>query len=361
MKRLAVLLFLAATAHAQMVTTQFTTRLTDSGDDPPIMPVVSDATEPTEPLTPALHVSVPNAQAPRILTLISPAIAIPYNSRIRQIQAFWNATPLPLIDPRRTQLTEEAHSFGPMIPFFKPLFSIAAIPAGDGTLEIRAFDGGGTQIASQSISGLTIVKPPAPIPTSTIAAMPHPRIYLPSRIAATRSRSDVASQRFGAPVTAFRSALAEFPDVTSPQFEARIYDPEDYIPLLGLQNQLAPATNLAQAADTRAMRIAHDSAPRRRRLGRGVELRAVQRGGALARQHASQGHRRGLECGLRLVAGLAVESLLHDLARFQSDVFIRRLLGQLSGQDLSFDARGVVVHQRGRRIFVRIDECESEQ
>src|SRR5438445_338074 len=96
-------------AGAKPPKSRFTARLTASGDDPPIMPVASDATEPTEPLTPALHVAVPNAQAPRIMTLISPAIAIPFNSRIRQIQAFWNATSLPLIDPRGTQLTEEAH------------------------------------------------------------------------------------------------------------------------------------------------------------------------------------------------------------------------------------------------------------
>src|SRR5438105_3930803 len=233
MKRFALLFLWVAVARAQTVTNQFTARLTDSGDNPPIMPVVADATEPAEPLTPALHVSVPNAQAPRLMTLVNPAIAIPYNSRIRQIQAFWNATPLPLIDPAGTQLTEEAHSFGPMIPFFKPLFSVAPIPAGDGTLEIRAFDGGGTQIASQSISGLTVVKPPAPVATSAIAAIAHPRIYLtPARMQAIRARSDVASQRFNAAVTSFRNALIEFPDVTSPQFEDRIYDPEDYIPLL---------------------------------------------------------------------------------------------------------------------------------
>src|SRR5205809_1094453 len=82
------------------------------------------------------------------------------------------------------KLTEEGHTFGSMIPFFKPLFSVASIPAGDGTLEIRAFDGGGTEVASKSISGLTIVKPPAPVSTATIAAMPHPRIYLPGRLAA---------------------------------------------------------------------------------------------------------------------------------------------------------------------------------
>src|SRR5581483_8083090 len=249
MKRFALLLFCATAAHAQMVTMQFTARLTDSGDNPPIMPVVADATEPAEPLTPPLHVSVPNTQTPRMLMLVNPAIAIPYNSNIRQIQAFWNATALPLIDPSGTELTggetTEAHSFGPMIPFFKPLFSLAGLPAGDGTLEIRAFDGGGTQVASQSISGLTIVKPPAPVPTSAIAAMPHPRIYLPSRLAAIRSRNDIASQRFNAAVGNFRNALTQVSDVTSSAFEDIIYDPEDYIPLLALQNQIAPDPSLA--------------------------------------------------------------------------------------------------------------------
>jgi len=239
------------------------------------MPVVPDATEPAEALTPALNVRVPNTQTPQIMTLVNPAIAIPYNSRIRQIQAFWNSTPLPLIDPSRTQLAEEAHTFGAMIPFFKPLFSVASIPAGEGTLEIRAFDGGGTQVTSRSISGLTIVKPPAPVATSTIAAMPHPRIYLPGRLAAIRARNDIASQRFNAVVTNFRNALSEFPDVTSPQFENRIYDPEDHIPLLGLQTQIAPDAALTAALHTLAMRIANDYDTGKRDFGRdtGYDIR----------------------------------------------------------------------------------------
>ena len=134
---------------AQVVTTQFSAKLTDSGDSPPIMAIPADATEPAEPLTPAFHVAVPNAQAPRLMNIISPAIAIPYNSQIRQIEAFWNGTPLRLIDPRGTLLTEEAHSFGPMIPFFKPLFSLAGIPPGSGTLEIRAFDAAHTQVEGE--------------------------------------------------------------------------------------------------------------------------------------------------------------------------------------------------------------------
>src|SRR5437867_543471 len=244
---------------AQVVTTQFSAKLTDSGDSPPIMAIPADATEPAEPLTPAFHVAVPNAQAPRLMNIISPAIAIPYNSQIRQIEAFWNGTPLRLIDPRGTLLTEEAHSFGPMIPFFKPLFSLAGIPPGSGTLEIRAFDAAHTQVASASTPNLTVVPPPTPVPTATIAAKPHPRIYLTTtRLAAIRTRNDIASQRFNAAVGSFRSALAAIPDVTSPQFSDRIYDPEDYIPLLGLQSQLAGDPSLAQAGHTLAMRIAND-------------------------------------------------------------------------------------------------------
>jgi hypothetical protein len=243
------------------------------------MPVVPDATEPAEPLTPALSVAVPNSQTQSIMTLVSPAIAIPYNSKIRQIQAFWNSTPLPLIDPAGTQLVEEAHTFGSMIPFFKPLFSVASIPAGGGTLEIRALDGGGTQIASKSISGLTIVKPPAPVPTAAIAAMPHPRIYLPTRLAAIRTRNDIASQRFNAVVANFRSVLASIPDVTSPEFEDRIYDTEDHIPLLALQNQIAPDAALVAAAHTLAMRIANDYDTGKRDFGRdtGYDIRFALR------------------------------------------------------------------------------------
>ncbi|HEY8132474.1 MAG TPA: hypothetical protein VII12_11350 [Thermoanaerobaculia bacterium] len=278
MKRIAFAAFLAvpATLFAQTVTMQYTAKLIDSGDNAPIIGVVADAIEPPEALTPAFHVAVPNAQAPRLLNIISPAIAIPYNSPIRQIEAFWNGTPLPLIDPERTELTEEAHSFGSRIPFFKPLFSVAAVPPGNGTLEIRAFDAAHVQLARASIPNLTVSRPPAPISTATVAAMPHPRIYLTAaRMAAIRARNDIASQRFNGAVESFRNALRDFPDVTSPQFEDRIYDPEDYIPLLGLQNQLSADASLAQAAHTLAMRIANDYDTGKRDFGRdtGYDIR----------------------------------------------------------------------------------------
>jgi len=276
MKRIAVLILWAAAASAQSTTPQYTARLTDSGDEPPIMAVVADATEPSEPLTPPFHVAVPNAQAPRLMNVINPALAIPYNSTIRQIEAFWNGTPLPLIDPSGTQLAEEAHSFGPMIPFFKPLFSVAAIPPGNGTLEVRAFDAAHVEVASQSIPGLTVVRPPQPVPTATIDAMPHPRIYLtPARMARIDARNDVASARFNDAVASFRSALADIPDVTSPEFEDRYYDPDDAIPMLALQSQISHDPALAQAAHTLAMRMANDYDTGKRDFGRdtGYDIR----------------------------------------------------------------------------------------
>lgn len=286
MKRMfALMLFASVTATAQTVTSQYTAKLTDSGEDPPIMPLVADAAEPPETaLTPTLQVAVPGVQAPRLLNVVSPAIAIPYASRIRQIEAFWNGTPLPLIDPRGTGLTEEAHSFGPMIPFFKPLFSVASVPAGNGTLEIRAFDASHTQIASVSIPNLSVVRAPTPVATSAIAALQRPRIYLTAaRLAAIRARgaSDIALQRSNAALQRFLDALAEIPDVTSPQFENRIYDPESYIPLLALTYQLrktadpTTASKSAGAAHTLVMRIANDYDTGKRNFGRdtGYDIR----------------------------------------------------------------------------------------
>jgi hypothetical protein len=265
MKTFLVCVFYAAMAAAQTVTEQTTARLIDSGDGP-IVPVPAGATEPAEPRVLPLRVAVPNAQAPRLMTLVNPSIAIPFDSPIRQIQAFWNSTPLKLVDPSGTGLVEEAHSYGSMIPFFKPLFSLTGIAPGSGTLEIRALDAGGTQVASVSIPSLAIVAPPAPVATTTIEALPHPRIYLTaSRMAAIRARgsADLARQRYEAALNRFLDALARIPDVTSPQFENEIYDPESYIPLLALTYQLrkgddpSTAAKVAGAAHTLAMRIAN--------------------------------------------------------------------------------------------------------
>ncbi len=284
MRKFLLCLLLAGNAAAQSVTNVTTAQLTDSGDNAPIMAVPADATEPADPHVPALHVTVPNAQAPQMMTLVSPAIAIPFNSPIRQLEAYWNGAPLKLVDPSGTQLTEEAHSYGSTIPFFKPLFSLAGIPPGSGTLEIRGFDAAHTQIASVSIPSLSIVAPPPALATATIAAMPHPRVYLTAaRLAAIRARSatDPARTRYEAAVARFLAALAEFPDVNSPQFADRIYDPESYIPLLALTYQLtkasdpATASKVAGAAHTLAMGIANAYDTGQRDFGRdtGYDIR----------------------------------------------------------------------------------------
>ncbi|MEI6395016.1 MAG: hypothetical protein WCT12_28400 [Verrucomicrobiota bacterium] len=190
--------------------------------------MVADAQPSPDSLTPAFSVAVPNAQTPRLLNLVNPAIAIPFGSGIREIEANWNGTPLPLIDPSGTELVDEAHSYGSMIPFFKPLFSLVAVPAGPGTLEIRAFDSNHVQITSVAITNLTVVRPPLPIAASMVAALPHPRIYLTSARLATieaRPPADIARQRYERALNLFTNALAEFPNVLSTAFGDAIYAP----------------------------------------------------------------------------------------------------------------------------------------
>ena len=278
---------LAAAGSAQTVTTQYTAKLTDSGSDAPLA-VTADATSPSEPKVAPLHVAVPNAQTPRILNFVSPAIAIPFDSPIREIEAYWNGTPLPLIDPSGTELAEEAHSFGSMIGFFKPLFSVAGIAPGNGTLEIRGFDGSHTQLASVAIPNLSIVAPPAFTTTTALAAMPHPRVYLTAaRMAAIRARnvsSDLALQRYNAALQNFKTTLAAIPDVESPQFADRVYDPESYIPLLALAYQLNHDTTAAGAAHTLAMGIVNAYATGARSFGRdtGYDIRFALRNVILA-------------------------------------------------------------------------------
>lgn len=274
----------AASSVAQTVTTQTTAQLTDSADTPAILPLIPDAVEPAEPRVPALTVAVPNGQAARMMNLVDPAIAIPFNSPIRQVRAFWNGTPLNLIDPAGMDIFWEAHTQNSQIGFFKPLFSLAGIPPGSGTLEIRAFDAGGTQVASVSIPSLRVVAPPAPLATAAIAAMQHPRIYLTlSRMAAIRARStsDVARQRFEAALGRFLGVLAQIPDPTSAAFNDALYDPEDYIPLLAFAYQLhksddpVTAGKAAGAAHTLAMGIANAYDSGAREFGRdtGYDIR----------------------------------------------------------------------------------------
>jgi hypothetical protein len=284
MKPFLLLLAMAMSAGAQTITNQTAARLTESGDSPPLVATIPDGSEPNEALTPALTVSVPNAQAPRLLNFVSPAIAIPFHSPIRQIEASWNGRPLPLIDPRGTLLVEEAHSFGPMLAFFKPLFSLNGIAPGPGTLEVRGFDAAHSQIASVSIPSLSIVAPPAAVATAAVAALPHPRIYLTrERLGGLHVRgvNDVARMRYTGSLNNFLITMSQIPDVTSPEFESRVYDPESYIPLLALTYQLKrfdeadTAAKAANAAHTLALRIANEYDTGKRDFGRdtGYDIR----------------------------------------------------------------------------------------
>ncbi len=248
---------------ASTVTNLFTATLTDSGSSEPL-PVLAAATEPNEPgHTPPLTVNQPSAACPQMLGVINPSIALPTNSSIRQIEAFFNGTPLPLIDDKG-KIVEEAHSYGSVMGFWRPLFSVAAIPAGPGTLEVKGYDGSHTQIAAVQIPNLTVASSPSPVTSAALASTSHPRIYLtPERLAAAKNRSanDPSVVRFWGQdgVGAFLEALKVSPDPEAAGFVHYIWDPEDYIPALSLCYQLKkdndPATAATCAAAAKRMTL----------------------------------------------------------------------------------------------------------
>ncbi len=239
-------------------TAGYTAMLTTSGSTS-ALPVIADAQDPSEPnMTPAFHVSVPTAQCNRMLGFVNPAIAIPTTSKIREVEATWNGTPLSLIDPSGAEVAEDAHAWGSMVGFFKPLFSLSSIPAGSGTLAVKAFDGGHNLMTTVSLPNLTIATPPAPLTAAQIAAQSHPRIYLtPSRLAQIKAKpsTDPTVQRFWSKTGGVGYFLQYYTTGTDPEsssFQNQVYNPEDYIPALALCYQLdktSDPTTAAKCAD----------------------------------------------------------------------------------------------------------------
>ncbi len=261
--------------------------LSPSGQSMPPMPLplLADAMDPPEAgLTQPLHVSVPGPACPRMVHFVSPAIAIPAASSVRAVEARWQDSPLRLMDPRRSEVVEEAHSFGAQLAFWKPIFSLAGLPPGRGALEVRAYDAAHQMVASQRIEGLELAQPPAPIGRCDVDG-PHPRIWLtPARLARARARDaarDPAAQRFGDAIDYFLRALDQNPDVLSAAFANAVYDPESYIPALALCAQVARGADDARAARcsasarTLALHVAREYDSGRRSYGRdtGYDIR----------------------------------------------------------------------------------------
>src|SRR5439155_7045842 len=138
------------------------------------------------------------------------------------------------------------------------------------------------QVASVTVSNLVVVNPPAPIASSALAAIPHPRIYLTAqRLAAIHARppGDVARDRYEGALARFLEALASSPNVLSTDFP--VDDPESYIPHLALTYQLreladpGTAALAAGAAHTLVTNLATAYATGQRSFGgdKGYEIR----------------------------------------------------------------------------------------
>src|SRR5262249_29297084 len=156
------------------------------------------------------RVGVPNAACSQFLHYVSPAIAIATDSPVRMVEATWNGTPLTLIDPGQSEVTETPHSYGEQIPFFKPVFVLDGVSPGAGTLEIRALAQPRTLPPTQQTAGPAAAAPP-PVSSCLFAAAPHPRAYLtPSRLARARARgaTDPAAMRWHDGVQYFLNEFA---------------------------------------------------------------------------------------------------------------------------------------------------------
>jgi hypothetical protein len=264
---------------------RYTLPLAGSGDVTQLLLPLGNAREPGDPLTPSLSVRVPNAQCPHLMSRISPTVAVPHDSPIRAIEGYFNGQRLPLDNvygqaPDR-ELIDEAHNFGPqMMPFNTPLFSLAGLPSGKGTLEIRGYDADYAEIAVWKMADLEIVAPPAAVATARIAALPHPRVLLtPERVARAAAKlaaGDAQARRYAAALDRFLAALDANPDATSEAFASALYNPASYLPALGLCYQV-----YRQSDPTRANRCAS--------AARGLALQiATNYGGADAEQKFSR-------------------------------------------------------------------------
>lgn len=242
--------------------------LATSGDDAPgaALPLLADAHDPPEAgLTPAVHVSTPAGNCPRLMHLFSPAVAIPLSGTVREIEASFDGAPLQVIGRGTSELTEEAHSWGEDVPFFHPLFTLDGVAPGTGTLVVNGYDGGHALVGSQTIPDVQVLAAPPPVAACQFDTVAHPRIWLtPARLATARGRdraTDPAAMRFwgSGGVGWFLDHDPPGTDVTACGFQSSVWDPQSYIPALALCAQVdrgtddATATKCATAAKALAM------------------------------------------------------------------------------------------------------------
>jgi hypothetical protein len=247
--------------------------LTDSGDTGANVPypIPAGALEPAEAgLTAPLKLVTPTARCSRFQSVINAGAAIPFGGAVRKLEGRWNGALLTQLNPYPTEWVEEAHAYGQMYPFFKPIFSLSGVPAGPGVFELRGLSGAGAQLASVSLPG-RVIAPPAYKTAAQLGATAHPRFWLtPARLATTTGHlqaNDVPGQHYKAAVDYFLNALAIQPNVNDPAFENLVYDHESYIPdlalcykvhsqaIAGISNP-ARAASCAAAAKTMVQRIA---------------------------------------------------------------------------------------------------------
>jgi hypothetical protein len=153
-------------------------------------------------LSPAMIVNAPNTQCPTVVGRALVSVTIPRNSTIRQVEGYWNGTRLPLVavynTPQDTLVDDYNVNYGgtdvERIPFNTPLWSLAGVATGAGTLEVRGYDATNHLVSKVTIPNLYNSPAPTPVDSSALSARSHPRFLLtPTRLAEPESTVQVPS------------------------------------------------------------------------------------------------------------------------------------------------------------------------
>jgi hypothetical protein len=206
-------------------------------------------------------VNAPNTQCPTVVGRALVSVTIPRNSTIRQVEGYWNGTRLPLVavynTPQDTLVDDYNVNYGgtdvERIPFNTPLWSLAGVATGAGTLEVRGYDATNHLVSKVTIPNLYNSPAPTPVDSSALSARSHPRFLLtPTRLARAKAKilaNDSQARSFLDALAFFLGAYDNVSnDPTSPAFINEVYAPQSYAFVLGLCYQVYKDTDPTKAA-----------------------------------------------------------------------------------------------------------------
>ena len=128
----------------------------------------------------------------KILQRLRPNLALPHNTNVRYVDAYFGSTRLPIVDYHGGIYsnsddwpTDEAHNWTNTendVQINKPIFKLDPVSGLSssgtaGTLSIRGYDANGSEItAARNDISVTVYAPPSPVSTASVAQIARPLV-----------------------------------------------------------------------------------------------------------------------------------------------------------------------------------------